>query len=181
MNSNTSREKVDATVFADIYSQYYARVYNYIRYRVKDPHLTEDLVSQVFERMIRGYRTYNPQKGKFSTWLFIIANNVVKNHYDRSEVKNTSPGDDLETFQAKYSLEDIIVNEEWKEMLLDAVACLDERQKNIIACKFAARLTNRQIAELLELTESNVGTILYRALGKLKKILTERGLSIDKE
>lgn len=175
MHSNTGLEKVDSKVFADIYNQYYSRIYNYIRYRVKDPHLSEDLVSQVFERMIKGYGTYNPQKGKFSTWLFTIANNTVKNHYNRGEVKNTSPWDEMETLESKYSLEDIIVIEELKEMLLAAVSCLDERQRNIIAFKFAGRLTNRQIAELLEISESNVGTILYRALSKLNQMLTERG------
>ncbi|MDT3702970.1 MAG: sigma-70 family RNA polymerase sigma factor [Thermincola sp.] len=47
----------------------------------------------------------------------------------------------------------------------------EERERNIIALKFKAGLTNRHIAELIGLSESNVGVILYRAIRQLRSIL----------
>ena len=73
-------------------------------------------------------------------------------------------------------MEDLIIDKELKETLLRAIMTLDERQQNIIAFKFGARLTNREIAKILNLTESNVGTIIYRSLKRLKDILKEQGV-----
>ena len=58
-----------------------------------------------------------------------------------------------------------------KEQILQALQALDGRAREILALKFGGPLTNRQIAELTNLTESNVGIILYRSLLKLRILL----------
>ncbi len=73
------------------------------------------------------------------------------------------------------------MKKELKEALIQAVMKLDERQKNIIALKFGTCETNREIARMLNLTESNVGTILYRALKQLRDILKEQGTVYEPE
>lgn len=55
--------------------------------------------------------------------------------------------------------------------LLDALAQLEERERDLIALKFAAGLNNRQIAEITGLTPGNVGVILYRSVQRLRNIL----------
>ena len=55
--------------------------------------------------------------------------------------------------------------------LLTALAGLDARERDVLGLKFAARLTNREIARNLGLRESHVGVIVYRALGKLRMVL----------
>ena len=154
--------------------KYYSKLYKYTLYRVGDPNVAEDLVSEVFEKVLVKYNTYNPEKGMFSTWLFTIASNTVINYHKRDGCK-TDPID-LGKVELKYQLEDLIIDRELKGLLLKAIMCLEERQENIIALKFGACLTNRQIARLMRLTESNVGTILYRSLKKLKDILKEQGV-----
>ncbi|MFZ7101732.1 MAG: RNA polymerase sigma factor [Peptococcaceae bacterium] len=157
---------------SQMYKQYYAKIFKYTLYRVGDRNTAEDLVSEVFEKVWIKYYTFNPQKAKFSTWLFTIANNTIIDYLK----KNNRQGETvcLEKVAAKYRLEDVIIHQELKEYLLKAISCLDERQKNIISLKFAACLTNREIARMLDLTESNVGTILYRSLKQLRDILKEQ-------
>ena len=70
-------------------------------------------------------------------------------------------------------LEDSIILAQDKKQILSALASLDARAVEIVALKFGGRLTNRQVAELTDLTESNVGVILYRTLAKLRRLLTE--------
>lgn len=166
----------ETDVMSAVYIEYYKKLYKYILYRVGDHNVAEDLVSEVFEKMLTNYSTYDDQKSKFSTWLFAIAHNTVINYYKKSQRRYTLGLINCEKIESKYQLEDLIIDKELKETLLRAIMALDERQQNIIAFKFGARLTNREIAKILNLTESNVGTIIYRSLKRLKDILKEQGV-----
>lgn len=160
-------------VIARVYEEYYPKLYKYTLYRVGDKSTAEDLVSEVFEKVLMKYCSYNPNKAKLSTWLFAIANNTIINHLKKKQYCSQSVN--LETVAAKYCLEDSVIEQELKDLLLKSMMVLDERQRNIIALKFGANLTNREIAQIMELTESNVGTILYRSLQRLKDILKKQG------
>ncbi len=158
-------------VIARVYEEYYPKLYKYTLYRVGDHSIAEDLVSEAFEKALKKYSTYNPQKAKLSTWLFAIVNNTIINHHKKQ--RHYSPSLELENIESKYRLEDLVIEQELKEILLNSLMALDERQRNIIALKFGAGLTNREIAQITELTESNVGTILYRALRRLRDIMKQ--------
>ncbi|NLG33639.1 MAG: sigma-70 family RNA polymerase sigma factor, partial [Syntrophomonadaceae bacterium] len=73
----------------------------------------------------------------------------------------------------------LIIEQELKEILLKAILRLDERQRSIIALKFGANMKNREIAQMLNLTESNVGTILYRSLKHLRDNLKKQGVIFE--
>lgn len=159
-------------IFSELYNRYFPQLYKYTLYKVGDSNIAEDLVSDVFEKMLLKYSTFNQEKGSFSTWLFTIANNIIINYHKKNSCKIVHI--DLEKVELKYRLEDLIIDRELKELLLKAIMFLEERQRNIVALKFGACLTNRQIAQVMNLTESNVGTILYRSLRQLKDILKEQ-------
>ena len=64
--------------------------------------------------------------------------------------------------------EEVAIRDETRAELLAAVARMSDRERDLIALKFAAGLTNRRIAKLTGLNESNVGVILYRAMRRLR-------------
>lgn len=178
-NPSSTRVPVEQSeIISRIYREYHGKLYKYTFYRVGDPALAEDLVSEVFAKVLEKYHTYDPAKAKFSTWLYTIANNTISN-YRKKNLRHTSI--DLAQVELKYRMEDAIYKKELKEMLIQATLKLDERQRNIIALKFGAGETNREIARLLDLTESNVGTILYRSLQQLRDILKEQGAVYEPE
>lgn len=57
------RAATDAAAFTLVYEQYFPWVYNYVRNRVIDPDLTDELVSQIFERLVRKLSVYRPERG----------------------------------------------------------------------------------------------------------------------
>ncbi|WP_353094155.1 sigma-70 family RNA polymerase sigma factor [Tissierella praeacuta] len=161
--------------FTYVFETYYKRVYNYIYYRINAYHTAEDLTSQVFEKVMVKIDTYCEEKAQFEVWLFAIARNVVNDYFrDLKKCKLFSIDKIRDLISNKGTPEKIIEIEETTDELLKALKILDEREKNIVALKFGANLKNVEIAEVLDITESNVGVILYRTMKKLKSKL-ERG------
>lgn len=162
--------------FTYIFETYYKRVYNFIYYRVFHQYTAEDLTSQVFEKVMVKISTYDESRSPFEVWLFAISRNVV-NDYFRSQKKHRFLSIDTikELVSKRKTPEDIVEIAETNDKLLKALNTLDTRERNIVALKFGADLKNVEIAEILDLTESNVGVILYRTMKKLKSELESEG------
>jgi len=160
--------------FAAIYDHYFPRVYNYVRYRIRDPETADDITAQVFERALVGLDRYRPKRGALVAWLFGIARHAVSDHLRAQKRRRWLPLDLLSNRgSADPQPEQIVVSNEVREELLEAVARLNDRERELIALKFGAKLTNRHIARLTGLSESNVGVILYRAVRRLRTWLIE--------
>ena len=163
------RATAEPAAFAAIYDHYFPRVYNYVRYRVGDADVADDLTAQIFERTLMRIGDYRADRGSFAAWLFAIARNAINDHL-RAQGRRRWLSLELLRHQAstKPQPEEIVVRDETRAELLAALARLTDRERDLIALKFAAGLTNRRIAELTGLSESNVGVILYRAARRLR-------------
>lgn len=154
------------------FERYYPSIFRYFRYRGADVDTANDLASSTFERALRALHHYDPRKGQVQTWLFAIARNVAINHWKSEAIRFSVPLDDELSELDDPPLEDAMIVLESKEQMLTALQLLDSRAREIIALKFGGPLTNRQIAELADLTEQNVAVILYRSLLRLKQLLS---------
>lgn len=166
----------DPQAFTEIYERYFSRIYNYVRYRVKTPETTDDLTSLIFEKVLKNIRYFRPEQGNFTAWLFAIAHNVVSDYFRNL---NKNPWSSLEAYSeiagTSQDLGEVVAENELRSNLLMALAELSERERNIIALKFWSGLTNRSIAQLIGLSESNVGVIIYRAMRRLHSIIESGG------
>lgn len=164
--------------FARLYTQYLPRVYNYMRYRLDDAQTADDLTGQVFYRALATADQYDPQRGPFIAWLFGIAHHVVNDHFRRQKRWQWLP---LDSLRQRFSLdpqpEEAVILSELHTAVLQAVARLNDRERDIIALKFAAGLNNRQIAEMTGLSATNVGVLLYRTMQQLRTTLQTQGVS----
>lgn len=156
-------------IFSHIFETYYKRIYNYIYYRVNCNYTAEDLTSQVFEKILLKIDTFKESKAPFEVWMFAIARNVV-NDYFRSIKKHRffSLDNIMELFSRDKNPEDMTITAETNDNLMRSLKTLSLREQNIIALKFGGNLKNIEIAEILNISESNVGVILYRTMKKLK-------------
>lgn len=159
--------------FAVLFDRYYPRVFNYTRYRCEDTDTAEDLTSLIFERLLQKIHQYSAARGQFEPWLFAIVRNIVTDHHRSPKTREMSWEDFQRSPAADPSPESLVIGRESQAELLKALESLDERSRDLLGLKFAARLTNRQIAELTKMSESNVGVILYRAIARLRQALQE--------
>ncbi len=172
-----SAVKEAATVretFAELYEEYLDKVFRYIQYRVNNMQLVEDLTSTVFEKALTNFSRYSSDKASFSTWIFSIARNVVIDYY-RVNGKRQAVSLEEATDRPSGDLspeEELLKREELKRLQVCLIA-LSQEEQEIIRLKFGAELNNRQIAKMLGLSESNVGTKLYRGVKKLRDSFQE--------
>lgn len=166
------RAQSDPAAFARLYDHYLRRVYNYMRYRLPDAQTADDLTAQVFYRALESLDRYNAEQAPFGAWLFGIAHHVVNDHFRYQKRMNWLS---LDSLRHRFSLnpqpEEAFIQSERQRSVLQAVARLTERERDIVALKFGGSLNNRQIAELTGLSASNVGVILYRAMKQIKATL----------
>ena len=157
--------------FAEKYSQYFPRVFAYIYARVGNPHITEDLVADVFERAYTKAESLR-NDGAFSTWLFTIARNAIISH-GRKHSRETIVDPDVmkEIAPSSASVENEILQQEELKNLAAMVRTFPQREQDIISLKFDAELSNTQIAEIMDLSEPNVRVIIFRTLRKLRELM----------
>jgi RNA polymerase sigma-70 factor (ECF subfamily) len=141
------------------------RVYAYVAYRIGDGPDAEDVTSEVFERALRYRDSYDPTKGNAAAWLIGIARRRVDIRGRRWET--ASPDTDA---AAPGDLEENAVR---RLTLASAMAKLDARERELIALRYGADLTARQIGELLGERTNTVEVALHRALGRLRSHLEE--------
>ena len=158
--------------FAGIYDRYFTKVYNYVRYRVRLREAADDVTGRIFEAALAGMDTYDAARAPVQVWLFGIArNSVIDWARARNRRNEVSLDDALEQAGTEPRAEAALEKKEEAGMLLEAVAALDDRSRDIIALKFSSGMTNRDIALMTGLGESNVGILIYRAVKKMQAAL----------
>ena len=160
--------------FAELYEEFMPKVFRYIQYRVNSRQLTEDLTSTVFEKALTNFSKYSSDKASFSTWIFSIARNTVIDHYRAQGRKQTVSLEEVVDISSKdSSAEEELERKEELRKLREGLSGLSREEQEIISLKFGSEMNNRQIAKMLGLSESNVGTKLYRAVRKLRDSFQE--------
>ena len=149
-----------------VYAEQLPGVYNFFRYRVGDGPVAEDLTSITFEKAWRARNRYRRDLGGFSTWLLAIARNVAVDHH-----RAARPHDPLDAAAGVASgptPEALAERRSDLDRLGRLLETLPERDRELVALKYGAGLTNRAIAHMTGLSESNVGTLLHRTVQALR-------------
>lgn len=156
-------------IFTELYELNMPKIFRYFSYRTSDIHLAEDLTSVVFEKALTKFGLYQSDKASFVTWLFAIARNTLIDYYRKSRRQVTIPLEDyiVGSSEDNSPENEALKREEIKKLKMH-LSSLPPREQEIVSLKFGAEMTNRQIAGILGLSESNVGIILYRTVRKLR-------------
>jgi RNA polymerase sigma-70 factor, ECF subfamily len=160
-----SRDEVDWDV---VYAEQLPRVLNFFRYRCGNLADAEDLTSITFEKAWRGRDRYRRDKGAFSTWLFTIARNAAVDHH-RARTPGVPLDEAVAVAAGSATPEDESALRSDAARLTALLPTLTDRDRELIALKYGAEMTNRDIARATGLSESNVGTILHRAVQTLRE------------
>jgi len=158
--------------FLSHYNTYFEKIYRYIFFRVgKDQQLAEDLTSEIMLKAYEHFEDYDEER-KFSVWIYRIAHNHLVDYYKKVKAKQV-PLDDVENILHKEhnldTMVDTAIETEKVEEVLDQ---LPDQQREIMVLKFMNDLSNKEIADILSMTEAHVRVLQHRALGFLRTRLS---------
>ena len=160
--------------FARMYDNHMPDIYRYIHYRVGNTSLAEDLTADVFEKALRSFDSYRPEKAGPRTWLAAIARNTVTDHFRKAgKIEVVREEDAPDELSGEPDVEEQVESLEEVRQLRLCLAGLPRIDQDIISLKFGADMNNREIARVLNMSESNVGTRLYRAVRRLRDTFEE--------
>jgi len=149
------------------------RLYGYVAYAIGDGPDAEDVTSEAVERGLRYRSSYDPGKGTPLTWLVGIARRCIA---DRATRVLPLPSDELaeEAGHGDLEAESVL-----RLSVRAAVARLPERDRELVALRYGADLTARQIADLLDLKTNAVEVALHRLHARLREDLDRPEIAID--
>jgi RNA polymerase sigma-70 factor (ECF subfamily) len=166
---NRSEERESWQRLEQLYRSSRDDLYAYVFTLLRDNAAAEDVTALTFERAYRRRRTFDRHRGEERPWLFGIARNAALDELRRRRrvaalvIDPESPDADHATSEDEA---DVLLR---RTAVRSALAELPARDRELLALKFQAGLSNAEISELLGVSESNAGTMLHRAVQKLRK------------
>jgi RNA polymerase sigma-70 factor (ECF subfamily) len=142
-------------------------VYAYVASLVRDRAAAEEVTAAAFERAYRKRARFDPRRGERRAWLFGIARNAALDELRRRGRQAELAAEPVDLEAA--ALDETAAESERRLAVAAALRTLEPRERELIALKFFAGLTNAEIAAVVGVSESNAGTKLHRAVTKLRE------------
>ena len=166
--------------FSTIYDEYYQKIIRYLT-RIVGPNDAEDVAQDVFDKINRNLSDFQ-EKSKLSVWIYRIATYTAIDKLRSSEYKyfkEQLPFEETAEFEYKNGLstskadttEQTLIRKEMSECVIEFIDNLPPDYRTVIALSELEDLTNKEIADILEISVENVKIRLHRARTQLKTAL----------
>lgn len=158
--------------FEALYAEHAQPLFRFLVYRTGDRELSEDLLSETFEKALVARRRFDHRRASRKTWLYTIALNSLRDHARRRAAEVRA----LERADAPAPADgDEMAAVDERELVMRALAGLSEAEREAVALRFGADLTVPEIARLQGEKLTTVEGRVYRALRKLRTEIEEPG------
>ncbi len=161
---------LDEAAWEEIYGRHAVQVYTYLQFRLRDPHVAEDLTADVFVRALAGIEGYKWRGTPFLAWLYRIAHNVVADYRKKAARDTDNRATDVPIDIADRRNRLRAVDEQTD--MLNAVRRLTEEQQQVIILRFYHEMSNAQVARIVGKSENAVKALQTRALRSLRRVLS---------
>jgi RNA polymerase sigma-70 factor, ECF subfamily len=151
-----------------VYREHVDAVYAFFAYAVTRAH-AEDLTSATFEKVLRHWRRYDARRASERTWILAIARNQLTDHHRRQRHRAAVSLDEHPALADVLAAGDELQPRLDRDELRGWLADLSERERDLLALRYGADLTARDIAAITGLSEANVHQILSRSLRRLRR------------
>lgn len=173
------QEKLD---MEEVYRAHFSMVYNYVFYRLLNKENTEDVVSQIFMKVMQHLNRFDPEKASLKTWIFRIAENSLIDFYRRQRPGISMDQEDAgldRVLQVHFDDQYDQAFSSRRQAVLNALRQIHERDRMFVYCKYFLNISNREIAWRTHMNENTVSAVMARARKKLQAVLDAEGIMED--
>ena len=158
--------------FGPLYDKYYKQIFGYVYQRLECKDTAFDLTSQVFLKALSNIEKYEYKGVPFASWLYRIAHSEVMQLFRTNKNMRTVNADisDLKNICEEVEEEYL---EQYQGIFMKVIKDLPEDDLQMIELRFFEKRPFKEIAEILDITETNAKVKLYRILDRVKKTLTK--------
>jgi RNA polymerase sigma-70 factor (ECF subfamily) len=150
----------------EVYTRLLPKIFHYFCYKVGDTAMAEELTAVTFEKAWMSRRNFHKSIGQIHAWMFGIARNVAVDYFRKNKIEISV--EEMLELDSGNSVEDDVQSNLDFQTIVAILNRFSVRERDVIAMKYGAELSNREIAQLTKLSESNVGTILNRTVKKIR-------------
>ena len=152
---------------AEIYREFYGKIYGYMLGKINHPQIAEDLTADVFVKVYKNLEGFDETKAGLSTWIYTITRNTLTDWFRTRKQFGEMP----ELTDNGKSVEDAIVNAETLAALAEGLASLEQRERDIIVMRFYQGRTLKEIAAQMGISYTYVKVLQNKAFARLKTYL----------
>lgn len=157
-------------LFEEMYKEYYNSIYFYVYKHIMNKEEAEDLVQDIFFSCYKSISRYDKEKGAFSTWLYVIANNKLKNYY-RDKKIYVDIDEFSEILGSEENLEErVICLQHLRDVVAKAIKNLPEKSQKIVIMAYFEGMKTEQIGKIMGMSCGNVRITMMRALRKMQSV-----------
>jgi len=162
-----------------IVSRYHSKIFSYIYRMSKNYHSANDITQEVFIKICRNIKKYNPEF-LFKTWIYTIASNTCKDYLKSAYVQKTIPGLEISDNIRDYedTPEEFLQKQDEQETIIEVLNQLGDIHREVVVLRFYEDLKLEEIALVLNIPVGTVKSRLSNGLHNLKKLLKEGGVEL---
>jgi len=168
-----SVKKGDKNAFNILYKTYFTPLFRYIYLRINSKTETEDLVQEVFLRVLKNINKFEDRNKSPLNYFFTIARNLIIDYWKKKKEISINNEEILKAIHNNFNPHQIIQEKEINEIIKKSIKNLPTDQQEVIILKFINDMTNKEIANLMDRSEEAVRQLQCRALKKLRQTLKE--------
>lgn len=167
--------RLDGPALSEIHDRYYPEIYRYVRYRLGDDQVSEDISADVFLRMLDALHKKRGPEQNLRGWLYGTASNLVNDYLRALYARKVDPLEPdvssvVDDIHPEHSYE-----EEWmQQQVLQALRELTPEQQHVIALRFSEERSIDETAALMGKSVSAIKALQFRAIASLKRLLEDR-------
>lgn len=164
--------KLDSQSVGAIYDQYFPEVHRYIRYRINDDAIAEDIASDVFVRLLEASQKRQGPETNLKGWLIATTSNAVNDHLRRQYRRPTETLSDFMPDETSSVHAEVDLREQSRAVQA-AYAQLTSEQQHVLALRFGQGYSLEETASYMKKKVNAVKALQFRALAALQRMIGE--------
>ena len=159
----------DRAALAALVERHYDPLLGYL-YRLArgDRSLAQDLAQETFLHALRGIARYTYPR-PFKPWLYAIATNLARNHYNRADTRRTDNAAEDQEYGTEDAPDHALFEQDEAQAVIAALDSLPDHQREVIVLYFYQSLSQQAIAETLSIPLGTVKSRLSIGVSRLRE------------